>query len=153
MHFLSSIFFIFLYSSAVFSAEIKIIGPCSPIPTNEKNIVVKDIKDNVGNITVDFLTQEKIPFTGSEFGISSINNSAVGDDALEILSDTKMRAYGWCFTINDKLVDKMPNEIYLTTKQDSIVWFYAYSTYNEGVWSDYCTPAYKLKPSIFCSKK
>jgi hypothetical protein len=140
-------------SFTIFSAEMKIIGPCTPEPLITKTIVIKDLKTNLGNITVDYFTSAKIPFTGNEFGISSIYNSAVGDDALEVLSDTEMRAYGWCFTLNNQLIDRMPNDVYLSSKQDSIVWFYAFSSYKSGNWNDYCTPAYTLKPAIFCSKK
>jgi hypothetical protein len=147
-----SILLLFI-SFAISSAEITIIGPCTPKPLHTNNIIIENLNSNLGKITVDYLTGEKIPFTGSEFGISSIDNSAVGDDALEVLSDTDMRAYGWCFTINNKLFDKMPNDVYLSSKQDSIIWFYAFSSYKSGTWSDYCTPAYTLKPAIFCSKK
>jgi hypothetical protein len=135
------------------AASIKITGPCSETPIVESSINILDLNHNLGRITVDFLTQNKIPFIGSEYGINSINETAVGDDALEILSDTKMRAYGWCYTINNIANDKMPDEIFLTKQSDSISWFYAFATYDRGVWKDYCTPAYKTHYSKFCSQK
>ena len=141
------------FSLTAFSASIKIIGPCSAAPFSEKQIVIDDLKTNVGQITVSYLLEEKIPFAGDEFGIGSINNSAVGDDAIEVLSDTELRAYGWCYTINNIIADQMPNDTFLTNYQDSIIWFYAFSTYSMGEWSNYCTPAYTLHSPKFCSLK
>jgi hypothetical protein len=145
--------FLFLFSLNTNAATIKITGPCSEIPIVESSINILDFKINLGKITVDFLTQEKIPFVGSEYGFNSINGTDVGDDAIEILSDTKLRAYGWCYTINNIANDKMPDEIFLTKQSDSISWFYAFATYDRGVWKDYCTPAYKIHYSKFCSQK
>jgi hypothetical protein len=141
------------FASTGQAATIKITGPCSETPLIESTLNNLDLHLNLGKITVDFLTREKISFVGSEYGINSINGTAVGDDALEILSDTKMRAYGWCYTINNIAIDKMPDETFLTKESDSISWFYAYATYDSGEWKDYCTPAYKAHNSNFCSQK
>jgi hypothetical protein len=148
-----SILFCCLFSSQVFAIQIKIIGPCSENPTNtSKNIIAKNLPATIGSISVEYFTKENIPFTGSIEGINSINNSAVGDDALEVISDTKMRAYGWCYKLNDELVNKMPDAAFLTKNADYITWFYAYAEYDSGTWTKYCSPAYLIKPTIFCSK-
>jgi hypothetical protein len=97
------------------AATIKIIGPCSGIPISEGSMVASDLMVNIGVRTIDYLNREKIPFKGDQFGISSIDNSKTGNDAIEVLSDTKMRAYGWCFKINELTPDKMPNELVLTS--------------------------------------
>jgi hypothetical protein len=49
---------------------------------------------NVGELTVATLTKFGIPFTGSVEGIASAFETPPGKEALEILSETEMRAYG-----------------------------------------------------------
>lgn len=135
------------------AVTIEVVGPCSSAPILQSKIETVDLSLSIGKITVDYLTKSKIPFIGSEVGIASIDNSAIGDEAIEIVSDTEMRAYGWCYTINGERPELMPNELYLTNKTDTITWFYAYATYNTNGWTDYCTPANTLKSSKFCSPK
>ncbi len=142
-----------LTSLNLYAVSIKFVGPCSPIPFNDTEIHLSDFKLNLGQITTDYLTQAKIPFIGDEFGMSSINGSAIGDDAIEVISDTQLRAYGWCVTINNIAPELMPNEILLSNQNDTITWFYAYATYDSGEWKDYCTPAYIRHYSKFCSQK
>lgn len=79
-----------------------------------------------------------------------IANSPIGLDAMEVLSDTKMRAHGRCFSVNGVVPDVLASETYLAAQDDYISWFYAYSTYDRGVWTDYCVPTYQIKPAQFC---
>jgi hypothetical protein len=141
------------YLPSAFTATIKIIGPCSKTPIRESQLEIKNFSKNLGQITLDYLAQENIPYEGDQSGIRSINHSAVGDDALEILSDTKMRAYGWCVAVNNINVEKMPDEIFLTKQNDIVTWYYAYATYDHGEWVNFCSPSFLLMPSIFCSQK
>ena len=105
-----------LISLNIYAVTIKFVGPCSPIPFSRAEINLSDFKLNLGQITTDYLTQAKIPFIGDEFGMSSINGSAIGDDAIEVISDTQLRAYGWCVTINNFAPELMPNEILLSNQ-------------------------------------
>jgi hypothetical protein len=142
-----------LTSFNIFSATIKIIGPCSETPIHQSNLENLDISKNLNDITTDYLERNKIPYLGNAYGIISINESPIGDDAIEILSDTQLRAYGWCFSINGSQIDKMPYEVQLNDQQDQITWFYAFATYDNGEWKDYCTPAYKIQSTKICSSK
>lgn len=131
------------------AANIQIIGPCSEKPLINKTIPSLN-QESIGSFTVRFLAQNKIPYAGSDAGMSSIFNTPVGDEALEVISDTKMRAYGWCFNLNGINPDKMPDVVFFTSNNDQLTWYYAFSTYDSGKWVDYCVPAYTVKSSQFC---
>lgn len=126
-----------------------VIGACSKKPLHAGTFKT-DISDSVGKISVDIFEANNIPYIGSEEGMSMIANSPMGLDAMEVLSDTKMRAYGWCFSINGVIPDVLASKSYVTSQNDYISWFYAYSTYDTGIWTDYCVPSYKLKAEQFC---
>lgn len=128
-----------------------VLGPCAPESIYAGSIKV-DLDESVGSTTLEIFEAQKIPYNGSEIGMSSILNTPVGDEAIEILSDSKMRAYGWCFSINGNIPDALSNEVYFTKQNDHLSWFYAYSTYDQGVWTDYCVPSYKIKAPQFCKK-
>lgn len=109
-----------------------------------------DITDNVGKISMDIFNAKNIPYTGSEEAMAMIANSPMGLDAMEVLSDTKMRAYGWCFSVNGVVPETFASKTYLASQDDYVSWFYAYSTYDRGNWLDYCVPSYKIKSKQFC---
>ncbi len=131
------------------AANIQIIGPCSETPLVNNTSAVLN-QESIGSFTIRFLSQNKIPYAGSDAGISSIFNTPIGDEAIEIISDTKMRAYGWCFNLNGVNPEKMPDEIYFTSNSDQLIWYYAFSTYDSGNWIDYCVPAHTVKSKQFC---
>ena len=139
----------FLFSSAVSAVTFDVIGACSSTPLYQGRFKT-DIAENVGVLSIEFFEDQSIAYSGSTAGFSSINNSPVGLDAIEVISDTKMRAYGWCFSINGVVPETLTNETYLSNQNDYISWFYAYSTYNQGVWTDYCVPAHTLRSVQFC---
>lgn len=135
------------FASAV---EVTIIGPCEKIPLIQKKIPLTQQKMSIGQLTINFLEQNHIPYTGSESGINIINNSPSGDAALEVVSNSKMRAYGWCFDLNGVNLEKMPDEAMITSDSDKLVWYYAYSTYESGKWINYCVPSYTLRAKQIC---
>ena len=149
----------FLYSIVIFSTQIffnqayalnfDVIGPCSDKAVYS-GIFKADIAQNIGVISMDIFNMYKIPYSGSEEGMRSIINTPVGDDAIEVLSDTKMRAYGWCFSINGFIPDKLSSQSFLTKQNDYISWFFAFSTYDQGIWTDYCVAAHTIKSAQFC---
>lgn len=132
------------------ATTIDIIGPCSSTPAASGTIIPTNANQSLGSLTIDFLNKNKIAYIGTEGGLNSILNTPVGEESIEIISDTKMRAYGWCFSLNGQIPDRMPDEIKLNSAQDKIVWFYAYSTYDAGNWTDYCVPSYEVKAAQFC---
>ncbi len=140
---------VMMCSLSVHAVYFDVIGACSKKPQHAGTFIT-DISESVGKISVDIFEAHNIPFVGSEEGMAMIANSPMGLDAMEVLSDTKMRAYGWCFSINGVIPDVLASKSYLTSQNDYISWFYAYSTYDSGIWLDYCVPSYNLKAKQFC---
>ncbi len=138
-----------IFSFNAHAVSFNVVGACS-----EKSLFSgtfkTDITENVGRISMDIFDFYKIPYVGTEYGMTSISNSPVGLDSMEVISDTKMRAYGWCFSINGVIPDVLASKAYVSAQNDVITWFYAYSTYDQGVWLDYCIPAHKIKAPQFC---
>lgn len=130
----------------------EVIGPCSSTPVYSGVFTMNDLKISVGKTSISIFDQQKIPYIGSEMGFNSIVGTPTGMDALEVLSDTKMRAHGWCYSVNGVGPDVMASDYFFNSNNDKLVWFFGYSTYDNGQWVDYCVPSYKVKASQFCSK-
>lgn len=141
----------FTYSLQSPALTWKIFGACSNAPVQQGEINA-DISKSVGAITVDIFSQNKIPFVGAAEGMNSILNTPIGMDAMEIVSQTEMRVYGWCYSVNGKDPLQMPHEIKFQKQTDELIWYYAYSTNNKGEWTDYCSPAYWIKAIQFCGR-
>ena len=141
-----------LISLNCFAISFEVIGPCSSTPQYEGNFLVSDLSLSVGKTSVLIFDQNKIPYIGSEEGFSSILNTPIGMESIEVISETKMRAYGWCYSVNGVGPDVLADKYYFTNDSDKLVWFFAYSTYDNGNWIDYCVPSYKIKAPQFCAK-
>jgi hypothetical protein len=131
----------------------EVIGPCSETPASSGVYNMQDFSVNVGKVSVNIFDINNIAYNGSEAGFSSILGTPTGTDSIEVISDSKMRAYGWCFSVNGISPDLMGSEYFFTANEDKLVWFYAYSTYDSGKWIDYCVPSYKIKAAQFCANK
>lgn len=130
----------------------QVFGPCDTKPVYQGKTEV-DLSKSLGALTVEILTQNQIPFVGTESGFNSIINTPTGIDAMEIVSQTELRAYGWCYSLNGKIPDTMPDQVQLTSQKDHLIWFYAYTTNIKNQWQDdYCSPAYWIKAKQFCGK-
>lgn len=77
-------------------------------------------------------------FRGSAGGVSSINKMG---GVLEVLSDTEMNAYGWCYRVDGVSPDLMPNQYLLTGREAVIEWYYAYAHIDHDRWTSMCVPA------------
>lgn len=110
-------------------------------PNDNAEVTLDHKGDNLGALTVKALDLLKIPYLGNERGIHTIFNTPVGDEALEIISDREMKAYGWCFTVNDRLEEVYPDEIDIYEDKVNIHWFYGYAHYLAGEWIGQCIPA------------
>lgn len=130
------------------AGTISFIGPCDkkPLFTTE----LKNIEgESVGYITIKTLKAYSIPFKGTEQSLSSIFNTPIGLDAMEILSDTEMLAHGWCYSVNGFEPGTYPNEIILK-KNDHILWWFGHAHYNQGKWITQCTPSYQRRSAQIC---
>jgi hypothetical protein len=139
-----------IFLRAAFAHQVTVIGPCSEKPLFQIESVSKAA--TLGDLTVEVFQKHQIPFEGDRSSIRSIQNSPVGDEALEILSDRQMRAYGWCVTVNGEEPGEMPDQVVLS-RDSKIVWFYAYSLYDSGSWKTMCSPSYRLQSPFVCSQK
>lgn len=137
------------FTTTAYSVEISVSGPCDSMPLYQ-NSFVGDLNQSLGKISVDNFEKNKVPYLGNENGMHSILGMPYGDAAIEILSNTKMRAYGLCFTVNGEIPEALSSEVYLSKQSDKIHWFYAFSTYDQGLWVDYCVPANTVKSHQFC---
>jgi hypothetical protein len=103
---------------------------------------------SLGEVTVRVLDEMKreaaIDFEASEQGVRRIGN--LGSD-LEVISDTRMKAYGWCVRLERgnlwELPEVMPESLTLTDDISAVVWFYGYAEYDakKGGWINQCVPS------------
>ncbi len=149
MKLFSLLIVVFLTLDSVSGHELSVVGPCSQSPVFEASINSKF--DTVGDLTIHIFDKNNVPYLGNERGINVIFNSPIGDGALEILSDTEMRAYGWCFFVNGKVSMEYANETYLNPG-DKVEWVYSYAFYSKGEWKSMCNPSYKIKSDNICKK-
>ena len=137
-----------LFPFQVYALTFEVIGPCSETPIYQTSTTMHNT--NLGFLTEFVLKKGEIPYTGDQAGIGSIANSPVGDQALEVLSDTTMRAYGWCVEVDGFQPDVMPDKVMISDSVKHIRWFYAFSLYEAGEWTQYCTPSYLVKSAQMC---
>jgi hypothetical protein len=96
------------------------------------------------------MDQNKIPYQGSERGFNSIYNTPVGDAAIEVISDTEMRAYGWCYFVDGTEPGIFADEIVLVNSINKIEWVFSFAHYKNGKWIAMCEPAYSITPDFLC---
>ena len=121
------------------AAQVRVQNPCAE--NTWLNVTLSTvIGSSVGSVTLEALTNLGVPFQGSEHGIHSIRNTVTGDDALEVISDREMRAYGWCYRLNGVEPDLFPDQVFVQSDADVIDWFFGFAHYKDGNWVTYCTP-------------
>lgn len=134
-----------LISINTWALEFKIIGACSTTPLFETKI--SEDFNNLGDLTNSTLEENAIPHLSSEYGVSQMFDSPVGIDAMEIISDYKMRAHGWCYSVDGNVPEILMSDFILLGKEKVITWFMGYTTYTanpetgEAVWTGQCTPS------------
>ena len=143
---------LFILSFKVDAISYEVIGPCFKTPLYNGILDINILNNSAGSASIVIFDLKKIPYVGSEAGFNSITNTPTGKDSIEILSATKMRAYGWCYSVNGLSPDVLANNYTFETTNDKLVWYFAYSTYDNGRWVDYCMPSYNIAASQFCSK-
>ena len=125
------------------------MNACKETPLFEKKIDI-DISENLGEVTVKILEKSGIDYVGSAGGMNSINNTPTGLDALEVLSDVELRAFGWCYSVNGQVISEYTDKYYLK-QNDEVKWFFAFAHYYKGKWLTMCTPARTLASSSLCN--
>jgi hypothetical protein len=130
-----------------FALTYEIVGPCSEKPVYEGGVPASGM--SAGKATLQILEKNRAPYRGTEAGIHSILNTPEGDEAIEVISDREMRAYGWCYEVDGTQPNVMPDQFRLKGSEH-LKWFYAFSHYKNGQWLTYCEPAYTVKPKGLC---
>lgn len=127
------------------AAQVIVQDPCSSNRWLDVSHIT--VGHTVGAVTIAALNARSIPFVGDEAGISSIKGTMTGDKAVEVISNTEMRAYGWCFHLNGKEPGDMPDKVEVKSDADVILWFFGYAHYRAGTWIEMCAPtSAKLTP-------
>jgi hypothetical protein len=141
----------FLLSLSAQAIELKFIGPC------DENFIMKVAVEedyrNVGELTIETLKKFNIPFQGTERGLASAFETPTGSDALEVISEEELRAYGWCFSVDGVAPEVYPHEVLLTAETKSVVWHFGFARYYQGKWVTQCTPASTVRPDFLCKDK
>lgn len=129
---------------------LEIIGPCSEKPLHKLNLLNGL---DVGEATVMTLSSKRIPFEGTEGTINTIMGIPKKNESFEIISNTEMRAYGWCFDVDGEIPEEYPNQIPLDEGMKKIRWFHGYAEMKEGQWVSQCQETAKLRPAFLCGPR
>jgi len=140
---------LFILPHLSYALTLQVVGACSEKPTYDVEI---DIQSNidVGSFTLNSFNLYGIPYVGNNIALNSILNFPVGLEALEVLSDTSMRAHGPCFMVDGVISESFPSDIILSDKTKVLKWFIGYSTLVGRDWIGQCEPTAEISPSQFC---
>lgn len=140
------------FTKLTYAVEFEVVGPCDPKPRLDVSVNIKN-EITLGDLTIELLNTNGIPYKGDAAGIAQIDDSPIGRDAIEVLSPTQYRAYGWCVHVDNFEPGEMPDKVQITPLTEKISWFYAYSLYDSGEWKDYCIPSWKVRSLNYCKSK
>lgn len=140
-----------LFTTSANAVTFQVQSLCSEAFTVD-SLINATTSDNVGGITIKGLEEAGVPFVGNAEGISSIGDSPAGEKAMEIISSTHLRAYGWCYSINGVEPAEMPNKVSINSNDDIIHWYFGFAEYKDGQWITYCTPTHQAKPAFICAE-
>ncbi len=135
------IFLAVLFSfSSVQAVTLKVIGKNGEVLFSGEN--ESALPKTVGQVSVDFFNQNQIPFVGDIDGIVSIYG--LGSD-LDVISDTDMKAYGWCYSVNGVVPEDFVHKVNIIDQKTELIWFYAYAYYKAGEWVAQCVRSHEEK--------
>jgi hypothetical protein len=142
-----------LLSYSSFALQVSFIGPCeeSPLLTHHLSLS-SSAKMNVGRASVQVLEELKIPYRGNAQGMNSIFDTVTGLEAMVVISDNEMHAYGWCYSVNGFEPASYPDQVEVS-EDDHIVWWFGFAHYKNGKWIAQCTPSYTYRSDQFCSNE
>ncbi len=132
------------------AAVFTVIGPCSEKPAFQSDFSLNGSSVSAGEFSARVFSGNAIPYEGGADGFTSIMGSPSGMAAVEVVSPGKMRFYGWCFSADGVLPAVTPDAFFLNDAVTRLEWFFAFSTYENGAWTDSCVPSYTVKAAQFC---
>lgn len=127
--------FIVLVSLNAYALTSKVIGKNSEVLFSAATEVA--LPQTVGQISVEFFNKNQIPFVGDIDGIVSIYDI---NSELELISDTDMKAHGWCYSVNGVVPEDFVHKVSVSKQETELVWFYGYAYYQAGEWVSQCVP-------------
>lgn len=130
---LMSLIFLSLISQPSAAVQFTVFGKHHEILLQDNTVV--DMQNNVMQITENILNSTHTDYESTDAGIISIFGIK---SELAVISNTELKAFGWCFSINKNISEKMPNEHFLQNQNDELVWFYGYAYYKDGEWIQQC---------------
>lgn len=96
---------------------------------------------SAGHLTISILELLKVDYIGSEHGISSIFQTPIGLEAIDVIAEDHMKVFGWCYEIDGKQPTILTSEYIIEPKEiKNITWFYGYAELKDGIWKNYCIP-------------
>lgn len=126
---------IVLVSLNAHALTFKVIGKNSEVLFSADTEV--SVPQTVGQISVELFNKNQIPFIGDIDGIASVHGI---ESELDLISDTDMKAYGWCYSVNGSVPEDFVHKVSITTQETELVWFYGYAYFNSGEWVSQCVP-------------
>lgn len=118
-----------------YALTFKVIGKNSEILFSSATEV--SLPQTVGQISVDLFNKNQIPFVGDIDGIVNVHGI---ESELDLISDTDMKAYGWCYSIDGIVPEDFVHKVSITAQDTVLVWFYGYAYYKAGEWVSQCVP-------------
>ena len=131
------------------AVDFLVLDPCSG-----KELLRRSVKasfESVGSMSESVLEREASDFIGSELGVNTMYGTPIGNEALEIISRSQMRSYGWCYSVNGLSPEVYPSEFPLDDSVRSIVWYFGFAYYDSGVWLSQCEELFKNPHPFICS--
>ena len=145
----SSIALLLLINTSL-AVEIQFIGPCSS-QTLLSAMIPYVSNGNVGALTLQTLDNHHIAYQGTPAGLNQAFETPIGLDAIEVISDKEMLAYGWCYEVDGVVPEIFPNAYIIGPQTKVITWFFGYAHYLNGEWIGQCLKAYLRHSSQLCS--
>ena len=149
---MSRLFFIVavvLFSGSAHAVNVSVQNTCNEFRWLDADIALVG-EQTVGDLTISAFDSNSLPYIGTTAGINSIRATPVGSEAIEVISGTHMRAYGWCYEINGVSPDQMPDQIKVTSNDEQINWYFGFAEFKDGEWVSYCTPTHTVRPKFIC---
>lgn len=127
----------------------EITAPCSRETAREGTMMIPSPPMSLGQVTMLILHKESLPYVGSDRGLNSLLQTPTGDKSLELISDSQMKAYGWCFEVDGRLPDELAHQFQLKGPEH-LRWFYGFAEYKDGEWVSFCNPAGPSTQRRYC---
>jgi hypothetical protein len=133
MKYLMSVLLLCLAALNAGAVNLKIFGKQGELLFESE--IQTSLPSDVGTSSIQAFDAGHIRYEGGVSGISKIFE--LGQD-IDVLSDTEMKAYGWCFAVNGSAPDTMPDQTPVISQDTKIEWYYAYAHYKNGLWIGQC---------------